>query len=181
MAPSISHDATGHARWSQRTGDANSYRPAMTTAPDSFAPHRIEPSHVGLCVSDLEASLRFYCDGLGFAIAESYALDDTAVPGLANALEVTSPVIVQSQMITKGGLKIELLAYTSPPATGTPSQSRGHRGLTHLTFVVADVDSVAAHLVECGGTILASTDVSVGVRLLFLADPDGTRVELMAY
>ncbi len=90
-------------------------------------------------------------------------------------------MIVQSQMITKGGLKIELLAFSSPLASGTPSESRGHRGLTHLTFVVDDVDTVAAHLVGCGGTILPATDVSVGVRLLFLADPDGTRVELMAY
>lgn len=32
-------------------------------------------SHVGVCVSDLEASTRFYCDALDFEQAESYCSD----------------------------------------------------------------------------------------------------------
>ena len=31
-------------------------------------------SHFGICVSDLERSLRFYCDALGFEKAESHAI-----------------------------------------------------------------------------------------------------------
>ena len=31
-------------------------------------------SHFGICVSDLETSLRFYCDALGFEKAESLSL-----------------------------------------------------------------------------------------------------------
>jgi len=137
-------------------------------------------SHVGICVTDLERSLRFYCEGLGFEPAEGYDLDDTMLPGLADALEVASPVVLRSQMITHGALKIELLAYSTPAVVGEPSSSRGQLGLTHLNFLVADVDAVAAQLVACGGTVLEHTDVTVGVRLLFLADPDGNRIELMA-
>ena len=59
------------------------------------------PSHVGLCVTDLDRSLRFYCDGLGFEKAEGFALDDTTLPGLDRGLEVPSPVSIASQMITK--------------------------------------------------------------------------------
>ena len=29
-------------------------------------------SHLGICVSDLERSLRFYCEALGFTAAESH-------------------------------------------------------------------------------------------------------------
>ncbi len=137
-------------------------------------------SHCGICVFDLERSLRFYCDGLGFDQAEGYDLDDGSLPGLADALEVASPVALRSQMITRDSLKLELLAYTSPLPSGSPSTSRGHLGLTHLTFMVKDIDAVAARLVEHGGTILEYTDVTVGVRLLFLTDPDGTRIELIA-
>lgn len=137
-------------------------------------------SHGGICVTDLDRSLRFYCEGLGFELAEGYDLDDTMLPGLADALEVASPVALRSQMITKGALKIELLAYSTPAAVGQPSSSRGQLGLTHLNFLVDDVDATAGHLVSCGGTILEHTDVTVGVRLLFLADPDGNRIELMA-
>lgn len=136
-------------------------------------------SHLGICVADLDRSLRFYCEGLGFTVAEGYDLDDTLLPGLDRALEVATPVALRSQMITKGDLKIELLAYQSPAPTGTPSPSRGQLGLTHLSFHVDDVDATIATLVECGGVVLDTTRVSVGIELVFLTDPDGTRIELM--
>jgi lactoylglutathione lyase len=46
------------------------------------------------------------------------------------------------------------------------------------------MDAVEAHLVELGGTVVESTRTAIPfpggeMRLLFLADPDGTRVELM--
>lgn len=82
-------------------------------------------------------------------------------------------------MITNGALRIELLHYTSPGVDGTPSVRRNQRGLTHVSFWVHDVDAVAARLVEHGGTLLPDTRQSPGVDLVFLADPDGTRVELL--
>lgn len=139
-----------------------------------------EWSHVGLCVSDLERSLRFYCEGLGCALAERYELDGSWVPGLAEALEVTPPAVIVSQMVTSGRLKIELLAWSSPKADGVPSARRNQLGLTHLSFYVDDVDRVAKRLVEFGATLLPDTRQSPGIDLVFLADPDGTRIELMA-
>jgi catechol 2,3-dioxygenase-like lactoylglutathione lyase family enzyme len=137
------------------------------------------PSHVGLCVSDLDRSLRFYCEGLGFEIAERYELDSKEAVGLDIALEVEGHVQVVSQFIRSGGMAIELLGYGTPPPHGRPSNSRGLLGLTHLSFYVDDVDAAAAHLVSLGGTILPETRQSPGIELVFLADPDGVRVELM--
>lgn len=137
------------------------------------------PSHAGICVSDLDASIRFYCDGLGFELAERYDLTSDAMPGLDRSLEVEGPLTLASQMITSGGMKLELLHYAGRTPEGTPSTSRGLLGLTHLSFNVDKVDSAAARLVEFGGTILEHTRSDAGIVLLFLADPDGTRVELM--
>jgi catechol 2,3-dioxygenase-like lactoylglutathione lyase family enzyme len=137
------------------------------------------PSHVGLCVSDLERSLRFYCEGLGFEAAERYELDSKQAPGLDIALEVEGHVEVVSQFIRSGGMAIELLGYASPQPSGRPSTSRGLLGLTHLSFYVDDVDAAATHQVSLGGTILPETRQNPGVELVFLTDPDGTRVELM--
>lgn len=140
-----------------------------------------QTSHIGLCVTDLQRSLRFYCEGLGFEKVLTYDLDDTMLPGLGSGLEVSSPVSVTSQFIELGGLKIELPGYTSPTPTGSPSSSRGTVGLTHMSFYVDDVDAAAAaRLVECGGTIIESTRVSLGIEIVFLSDPDGARVELMS-
>jgi lactoylglutathione lyase len=91
-------------------------------------------SHVGLCVSDLERSLRFYCDGLGCERAERFELDGSWVPGLAEALEVTPPAVIVSQMVTSGRLKIELLGWSSPPAGGAAGgRPHPHRG-THQSL-----------------------------------------------
>lgn len=140
----------------------------------------ITSSHVGLCVSDLDRALRFYCDGLGFTVAERFDLDASAIPALARSLEVPDAGAFVSQMITSGAMKVELLVYPGRPTEGTPSTSRGMLGLTHLSFYVDDVDATAARLVELGGTLLADTRADVGITLQFLADPDGTRVELMS-
>ena len=137
------------------------------------------PSHVGICVSDLEKSMRFYCDGLGFEIAERYDLDSADMPDLVHSLEMEGPLKVNSQMIVNGPMKVELLHYPGRPPQGTPSTSRGLLGLTHLSFYVQNVDKAAARLVEYGGTIVDRTRVDVGIPLVFLTDPDGTRVELM--
>ena len=139
----------------------------------------LQPSHVGLCVSDLKASMRFYCDGLGFEVSDGYDLDSTTVLGLDAALEVPGPAVLRSQMIVLDGLKIELLHYTSPTVDGTPSARRNQRGLTHLSFWVDDVDAAIERLLACGGTLLPATRQSPGVDLVFVADPDGSRVELM--
>ena len=139
----------------------------------------IRPSHVGVCVSDLAAARRFWCDGLGFEPVHAFELDDTAVPGLAEALEVDGPVRMTSQLVRLGDLTVELIGWQQPAPSGTPSTSRGTLGLTHLSFTVADVDAGAAHLVAHGGTVLERTRQDVGIQVVFLAGPDGTRVELM--
>ena len=140
----------------------------------------ITVSHLGLCVSDLDRALRFWCDGLGFSADERYDLDDTMLPGLDRALEVDEGVKVVSQFIRSGGLAIELLHYSSPGVSGTPSAHRNQLGLTHVAFRTPDVDASVARLVEHGGTVLESTRATLGVDLVFVADPDGNRVELMA-
>jgi catechol 2,3-dioxygenase-like lactoylglutathione lyase family enzyme len=137
-------------------------------------------SHVGLCVADLEASLRFYCEGLGFEVAEGYDLGDE----VAATLEVPPGARLRSQMLRRDGATIELLAWTTPPADGAPPTRRNRIGLTHLTFAVEDLPEVEARLVAHGGTVVESTRTRIDLgravlELVFLADPDGTRIELM--
>src|SRR4051794_21545483 len=54
--------------------------------------HAVRLSHLGLCVADMDRSLHFYCDGLGFTVAEGYDLDDGMLSGIDRALEVRGPV-----------------------------------------------------------------------------------------
>lgn len=138
------------------------------------------PSHLGLCVASLERSLRFYCDGLGFEKGESFAIGNE----YRAALEVEGEVELASQFVRRGALAIELLAYRSPGAIGAPSTRRNQLGFTHLSFEVPDVDAAARRLVACGGRLLPGTRTGAGdpsaVQIVFLADPDGARIELIA-
>ena len=133
-------------------------------------------SHFGVCVTNLERSLRFYCDGLGFEKAEGYDVGNE----FAASLEVAGDVKLRSQFIRRKDIAIELMEYASPGVIGEPSQRRNQLGLTHLSFYCDDIDAWVARLVECGGTVIESTRaVNPGIALIFCADPDGTRVELM--
>jgi lactoylglutathione lyase len=140
----------------------------------------ISVSHTGLCVSNLETSLRFYTEGLGFVVSDTYTAGDEIAP----AAEITSTAQLTSQMIVKDGLTLELLWWAEPGSCGTPSTARNQVGLTHLSFTVDDVADTAARLVALGATVIASTRSRfnhgpMSVELVFLTDPDGTRVELV--
>jgi len=137
------------------------------------------PSHLGICVRNLERSMRFYCDGLGFEKKETFDV----IAAFGPALEVAGDVAGTSQFVRRGGMRIELLAYQSPGTTGEPARRRNQVGITHLSFVVDDVDAAAKHLVACGGTLLPATRTGsdpAATQLVFVADPDGVRIELMS-
>jgi glyoxylase I family protein len=133
-------------------------------------------SHIGLCVRDLERSRRFYVDGLGFKEFARFEMDRPLA-------EMDEECRVTSFFVQKDGLRIELLDWKTPGVTGTPSSRRNQLGLTHLSFVVDDVDESARELEQYGGTIIEGTrsgqDDPASVQIIFVADPDGTRVELM--
>jgi lactoylglutathione lyase len=137
-------------------------------------------SHFGICVHDLERSLRFYCDGLGFEQAESHAIGSE----FARLMDLDD-VTVTSQFIRRGPTAIELLAFTDPEPVGDGSRRPVHRlGLTHLSFRVRDLEATLERLVELGGAVVESsrTVMDLGgtpLQFVYCTDPDGVRVELM--
>jgi lactoylglutathione lyase len=137
-------------------------------------------SHFGICVSDLDRSLAFYCEALGFEKAESHEIGSEFA-----ALMDLPDVAVTSQFIRRGPTAIELLAFREPAPFGEQARRAVNQlGLTHLSFRVDDVAAVAARVVEFGGSIVESsrTTIDLGataLEFLYCTDPDGVRVELM--
>ncbi|HEY1829249.1 MAG TPA: VOC family protein [Acidimicrobiales bacterium] len=137
-------------------------------------------SHFGICVGDLDRSLRFYCEGLGFEKAESHAIGSEFA-----ALMDLPEVSVTSQFIRKGTAAIELLAFEQPAPIGDATRRPVNQlGLTHLSFRVGDVHAVAAHLAGLGGAIVESSRTTIDfggtpLQFVYCTDPDGVRIELM--
>jgi catechol 2,3-dioxygenase-like lactoylglutathione lyase family enzyme len=90
-------------------------------------------SHVGWCVKNLDLARRFYVDGLGFEDFAHFEIDRPLA-------EMDGDCDLTSWFVQKDGLRVELLYFRRPSPTGTPSSRRTQLGLTHLSFVVEDVD-----------------------------------------
>ena len=131
-------------------------------------------SHLGICVSDLERSLRFYCGALGFAEVAAHEVG----PEL-------DELQLSSRMIHNNGATVELLGYGSPAVEGEPGRRPMNRlGLTHLSFRVDDLEAVAARIEEFGGQVVATTRTTLdlggtALDFVYCTDPDGVRIELM--
>lgn len=141
-------------------------------------------SHVGVCVSDLERSTAFYEGVLGFRQLFTMTMGDE----LAATMEIDG-IRFESRMLARDDVLIELLHWLEPTATGDGQRRPMDRfGMTHLCFRVDDVDDLVEPARRLGGAAHLSTrsvlpGMGVGggdVTVLYLTDPDGTRIEAMA-
>ena len=135
-------------------------------------------THVGICVSNLERSLAFYRDVLGF---EELSRSDMAGKPL-DQLNQLEGVKVRTAFLERDGSRLELMQFDSPGWEG-PQAARpmNQLGLTHLAFRVSDLDAVCARIEAAGGGLLRPTrmDLPGPTRVIMAMDPDGTRVELL--
>jgi lactoylglutathione lyase len=153
---------------------------ALAGLPPGVAPTPSRLSHVGICVSDMARSLRFYRDGLGFEPTRDFEVG----PEFSALMEVDG-VQLHSQFLRRGGVTIELLHFAEPGQSGDGTRRPiNHLGISHLSVRVDDVTAAAARVEQVGGTVLAGTRTTFGegaaaMDFVYCTDPDGTRVELM--
>jgi catechol 2,3-dioxygenase-like lactoylglutathione lyase family enzyme len=134
-------------------------------------------THMGICVSDLERSLRFYRDVLGCKEVGRLALDGAAV----DTLNGLSGVKVRAIYLERDGWRLELIEFREPGSIGPKApRPMNQLGLTHLSFRVADLDAVCAQLEAAGGGVLRETRLDLPPTHVVMAfDPDGSRLELI--
>jgi catechol 2,3-dioxygenase-like lactoylglutathione lyase family enzyme len=132
-------------------------------------------NHVGLVVSDLERSKRFYEQVLGFRVWYEDAPVDAAT---AKLLGLTPPLGVKTCYLTLGECFLELIYFSAPEAKVTRRRrTMDEVGQSHLSISVDDIRSTAARAVECGGDIVESSDLGLA---LLIRDPDGQLLELLS-
>ena len=122
----------------------------------------VRVGHVHLLVADLDRSLAFYRDALGFRVVADGRPDGLDMVFLA-AGDYHHHIAINS---------IATAGATAPPA--------GHTGLYHVAFVYPDRRELAGalrRLLDHGVEVDHATDHG-GTVSLYLDDPDGNGVEL---
>lgn len=136
-------------------------------------------SHVGICVSELERSLAFYRDALGFREAHRFEVAGEAPATLLGLPDVE----VEAVFLERDGVRIELLCYRAPTCCGDGAPRPMHAlGLTHLSLRVDDLAGTITALEQAGARVLHETRTWNSDRAsgaVFAVDPDGTRIELI--
>jgi glyoxylase I family protein len=138
-------------------------------------------SHIGVCVSDLERSLRFYCDILGFVVSST--VPEVRVEGEpTDSLLQLRDVKLHAVYLERDGFRLELLHYASPRSPAKPpARAMNDLGFTHLSVKVADVEATLAKLEAAGVTVDRQTVIQVSGFTVagFVRDPDGLGIELV--
>jgi len=135
-------------------------------------------THVGICVSDLERSLAFYRDLLGFAPEHELEVEGQPTDTLLR-LRGTK---LKAVYLARDGVRIELLRFAAPLAPPRHERVMNEVGLTHLSFRVADLDAVVNALRGAGERVLEDTVMrfpEFGSAACFVVDPDGQLIELV--
>jgi catechol 2,3-dioxygenase-like lactoylglutathione lyase family enzyme len=136
--------------------------------------------HTGITVTNLERSLAFWRDVLGFELSHrphqtgDLASEITGVPGA----EISIAVL-------KGyGHKIELLEYLAPPDRKHVVPRPCDVGSVHVALAVDDLDSVLEAIAASGWKAAGKPQTlqagpNAGRRVVYVRDPDGTTIEFM--
>jgi catechol 2,3-dioxygenase-like lactoylglutathione lyase family enzyme len=135
-------------------------------------------THIGIGVSNLERSLRFYRDLLGFAW--EHQLDVEGEP--TDTLLRLRGTKLHAEYLSRDGVRIELLNFASPAAPPHRERTMNETGLTHLSFRVTDLDAVIDALRAAGERVLDETIIRFPEwqsAACFILDPDGQLIELV--
>src|SRR6267143_3799268 len=147
----------------------------------SSTPFRIlTADHTGITVSNLERSLAFWRDVLGFELSHrthqkgELASEITGVPGAEISIAV----------LKAPGHKIELLEYQAPSDRKRVDLRPCDVGAAHVALTVDDLDAVLDAIAASGWKAAGKPQTlqsgpNAGKRVAYVRDPDGTTIEFM--
>ena len=124
--------------------------------------------HVGISVKDMERSLKWYRDVLGFEKTK-----DFYAPPLGARICFIRGC---------GGFEIELFQYDDPKEIPedrrVPNTDLQTIGTKHAAFETDDMKALKERFVACGVDIAHEVTMT-GESVMFIRDPDGVLIELI--
>jgi catechol 2,3-dioxygenase-like lactoylglutathione lyase family enzyme len=145
--------------------------------------------HINIVVSDLERSVKFYTELLGFIESKRAHLEGDWIESIVGLKGVVADVAF---IVTPAGEpRIELLCYKTPKGERVPVNSLANTpGIRHIAFRVDDIHAAVEKLKSAEVKLLGEPVVvpetvvthDAGHKMLcYFHDPDGTLLEITEY
>jgi catechol 2,3-dioxygenase-like lactoylglutathione lyase family enzyme len=133
--------------------------------------------HTGIVVIDLEESLHFYRDLLGFQIVKQM---EEAGDHIDNISSLRNVKVTTVKMTSPSGQMIELLKYHSHPAE-QKTREICEIGISHIAFTVDDLDIEYERLKDKGVQFNSPPQLSPDgyAKVTFCRATEGTLIELV--
>ena len=145
--------------------------------------------HINLVVSDLERSVHFYTELLGFKEIRRARLKGEWIESIIGLKDVCAHVVYI--VAPSGEPRLELLCYKSPRGESMPAHSRPNTiGLRHIALRVKNIHAAVERLRQAQVPIIGKTVAvpattithDAGRKILcYFLDPDGILLELAEY
>ena len=130
-------------------------------------------------VTDLDRSIRFYTEGLGFVATPIRAGD--VEPGTEEAKFFGLPSAkFRGTMLSRPEIGLEMVEFMEPRSQKSSANLVTDPGLSGFVVRMDDVESTAKRLVELGAKITFDGKTGGGVfRSFVVTDPDGVRIQIV--
>lgn len=137
-------------------------------------------NHTSFTVSDLDRTVAFFIEALGFELV-SRAPRDIAVVSRITGVEGAD---IDVAYVQGPGHRLELIQYRAPDGRGRVRSLPCDTGFAHIAFDVDDIDKAiaacAGHGVRpIGDPVPIDRGPNAGGRVVYMRDPDDVTIEFI--
>ncbi len=134
--------------------------------------------HVGLVVADLEKSLKFWCDTMGFVVSRQMEESGPHIDAIMGLKDVR---VTTAKLAAPDGNLLELLCFHSHPDKPQWEGKPYSTGFTHIALTVQDLDETLRRLKLVGATVPEEPQLSPDgqVKVIYASGPEGVLLELV--
>ena len=140
----------------------------------------LSTNHTSFTVSDLDRTVAFFTDALGFELLSKAPWDPQAIENITGVKD--GDVVIA--YIQGPGHRLELIEYIGPDDRGSVFPSPCDVGFAHVAYDVDDIDAAVAAAARHDVRVIKDIHTidagpNTGRRVVYLRDPDGITVEFI--
>jgi glyoxylase I family protein len=132
--------------------------------------------HTAICTNDIDESLRFWRDGMGFEVTMDLAFEGPWTTLFGGPADRLRSIFLGDPSDPSGGI-LELIDFGAVPEAETPATTR--TGFVLVSVYRDDLDDLLGHLEGLGFTGEVRRETVNGVGMAVVFDPSGVMIEVV--